>query len=54
MNNLMNMRNQGNATEQDQEITQKAIEAAYQSATPEEEQQLQQLEQQLRQSNELK
>lgn len=51
--NLTNMRNQGNITENDKQVAQKAIEAAYQSATPEEEEQLQQLEEQLKESNQL-
>lgn len=54
ISNLTNMQNQGNVTENDNQIAQKAIQAAYENATPEEEQQLQQLEQQLKQSNQIK
>ncbi|MFD1850049.1 DUF3813 family protein [Oceanobacillus bengalensis] len=43
----------GNASEQDKQAAQSAIQAAYNDATPEEKQQLQQLEQQLKQHNQL-
>jgi len=49
--NLTNM--QGNANETDQQAAQNAIQAAYNDATPEEQQQLQQLEQQLKDENHL-
>ncbi|HEY4601901.1 MAG TPA: DUF3813 family protein [Cerasibacillus sp.] len=50
--NLTNMG--GNATEQDKQAAQNAIQAAYQDCTPEERTHLQQLEQQLEQNNQLK
>jgi len=51
---LMDMLNMdGEATETDQQATQQAIDAAYQEASPEEQQQLQQLENQLKEKNQL-
>lgn len=50
--NLLNM--QGDISEQDQQAAQNAIQSAYNEATPEERQQLQELEQQLKQRNQLK
>jgi hypothetical protein len=55
--NFMNMQGtdeQSGANETDQEAAQNAIQAAYNDASPEEKQQLQQLEQQLKESNQLK
>ncbi|WP_042224613.1 DUF3813 family protein [Oceanobacillus manasiensis] len=50
--NMMNM--QGNSTSaQDKQAAQNAIQAAYNEASPEEKQQLQQLENQLKQHNQL-
>ncbi|MFD2630348.1 DUF3813 family protein [Oceanobacillus kapialis] len=50
--NMMNM--QGNSTSAaDKQAAQNAIQAAYTEASPEEKQQLQQLENQLRQHNQL-
>lgn len=43
----------GNADQQDKQAAQNAIQAAYQEASPEEKQQLQQLEAQLKQHNQL-
>jgi uncharacterized protein YybS (DUF2232 family) len=50
--NFMNNQN-SQASAQDKQAVQNAIQAAYNEATPEEKQQLQQLENQLRQQNEL-
>ncbi|HLR14385.1 MAG TPA: DUF3813 family protein [Bacillota bacterium] len=51
---LMDMLNMdGEATETDQQAAQQAIDAAYQEASPEEQQQLQQLENQLKEKNQL-
>lgn len=47
--NFMN----GNADQQDKQAAQNAIQAAYQEASPEEKQQLQKLEAQLKQHNQL-
>ncbi len=44
---------QGNANSQDKQAAQNAVQAAYTEATPEERNQLQQLEQQLKQHNQL-
>ncbi|MBM7601643.1 hypothetical protein JOC34_004071 [Virgibacillus halotolerans] len=55
--NFMNMQgtdDRDGANEIDQEAAQNAIQAAYNDASPEEQQQLQQLEQQLKESNQLK
>lgn len=55
--NFMNMQgtdDRDGANETDQEAAQNAIQAAYNDASPEEQQQLQQLEQQLKESNQLK
>lgn len=52
MNNLMNM--QGEASEADKSTAQSAIDEAYQDASHEEQQQLQQLEEHLKQNNHLK
>lgn len=43
----------GNADQQDKQAAQNAIQAAYQEASPEEKQQLQKLEAQLKQHNQL-
>jgi len=51
MNHLMNM--QGEANENDKQAAQNAINEAYQNASPEEQQQLQQLEEHLKQNNHL-
>lgn len=51
INQLVNR--QGNATESDQEAARQAIEAAYMEASPEEQQQLRELEQHLKQNNHL-
>ncbi|MBR7797628.1 DUF3813 family protein [Agaribacter marinus] len=48
----MNMQG-NNASAQDKQAAQNAIQAAYNEATPEEKQQLQQLENQLKQHNQL-
>lgn len=51
---LMNMLNMdGEATETDQQAAQQAIDAAYKEASFEEQQQLQELENQLKQKNQL-
>ncbi|MGM8212653.1 DUF3813 family protein [Virgibacillus sp. W0430] len=51
---LMNITNmQGGASENEKQAAQQAIQAAYNDATPEEKQQLQELEQQLKQNNQL-
>ncbi len=50
--NLVNMN--GEPNEMEQQSTQQAIDAAYKEATPEEQQQLQELENQLKQKNQLK
>ncbi|RLL45051.1 DUF3813 family protein [Oceanobacillus piezotolerans] len=52
MNAVTNMMS-GNASEQDKQAAQSAIQAAYTNATSEEKQQLQQLENQLKQHNQL-
>lgn len=44
---------QGNSTENDKQAAQNAIKAAYQKASPEEQQHLEQLEQQLEENNHL-
>lgn len=49
--NLTNM--QAGPSENEQQAAQHAIDAAYENATPEEQEQLQQLEQQLKQKNQL-
>lgn len=51
INNLMNM--QGQANDKDKQAAQEAINAAYENASPEEQQQLQQLEEHLEDSNHL-
>lgn len=50
--NLVNMNQEPN--EMEQQSTQEVIDAAYKEATPEEQQQLQELENQLKQKNQLK
>ncbi|MBP2076610.1 MULTISPECIES: DUF3813 family protein [Oceanobacillus] len=50
---VSNMMMQGNANSQDKQAAQNAVQAAYTEATPEERNQLQQLEQQLKQHNQL-
>ncbi|WP_068676591.1 DUF3813 family protein [Oceanobacillus sp. Castelsardo] len=50
VNNLFN----GNASEADKQAAQNAIQSAYDDASPQEKEHLQQLEQQLKQSNQLK
>lgn len=50
--NLVNMNQEPN--EMEQQSAQEAIDAAYKEATPEEQQQLQELENQLKQKNQLK
>lgn len=50
--NMVNMNDE--ADENEQQATQQAIDAAYQEATPEEQQQLKQLEDQLKEKNQLK
>ncbi|MFC4559283.1 DUF3813 family protein [Virgibacillus kekensis] len=52
VNRLTNMRG-GQASEQEKQAAQHAIEAAKQDGSPEEQQQVQQLEQQLRNHNQL-
>ena len=49
--NMMKM--QGNSSQEDQQAAQDAIQAAYTEASPEERQQLEQLEQQLKSHNRL-
>ncbi|GAB3060259.1 DUF3813 family protein [Virgibacillus ainsalahensis] len=52
--NFMNTQGQGNtANADDKQAVQNAIQAAYNQASPEEKQQLQQLENQLKQHNQL-
>ncbi|OZU87979.1 hypothetical protein CIL03_14855 [Virgibacillus indicus] len=51
--NFMNGQGNANASPTDQQAAQNAIQAAYNDASPEEKQQLQQLEQQLKQRNQL-
>lgn len=51
INHLMNT--QGEASENDRQAAENAINDAYQNASPEEQQQLQQLEEHLKQSNHL-
>lgn len=51
INNLMNM--QGQANDKDKQAAQEAINAAYENASPEEQQQLQQLEEHLEDRNHL-
>jgi len=53
INNLMNMQGNGNASESDHQAVRQAIEAAYKDASPEEQEQLQQFEQQLKQNDQL-
>lgn len=50
--NMVNMNDE--ADENEQQAAQQAIDAAYQEATPEEQQQLKQLEDQLKEKNQLK
>lgn len=50
MNEFFTNRNEGLGTEKDREIAQQAIQAAYDTATPEEIKQLEQLEHQLNQT----
>lgn len=51
---MMNMiNNKGTPNENDKQLANHAIQAAYANATPEEKQELQQLEQQLRTNNQL-
>lgn len=51
---LMNMLNMdGDASETDQQAAQQAIDAAYQEASPEEQQQLQELKNQLKEKHQL-
>ncbi|MGN8644617.1 DUF3813 family protein [Gracilibacillus sp. HCP3S3_G5_1] len=53
VNRLMN-RGNGNFSEQDKQAAQNAIQSAYTNATAEEQQELQELENQLKQQDELK
>ncbi|WP_208590487.1 DUF3813 family protein [Gracilibacillus suaedae] len=53
VNRLMNRAN-GNFSEQDKQAAQNAIQTAYTNATAEEQQELRELENQLKQQNELK